>query len=1146
MKSLLKIKGFKPFLAVLIFNAMVDIGHKITIQNILIKSYSGDKLIILSAIVNSLILIPFILLFSPSGYISDRFAKNLIVKYSAFTGLILSILALICYYLGWFWFAFFLTLLLATQSAIYSPAKYGLIKELAGIKWLSLANGAVQALTIGAILGSGLIFSYLFELLYQNQTSPESILRGVAPLGFLLVGLSLFESILATKIPSTYAPKLKEKFKIDRYLKLEYLKRNLQTLKKDKNILLSIIGLSIFWGVSQIIVATFPAHYKLITSDTDTVTIQIILALSAIGLIIGSLIYTTNRTSHIELGGVMVGGFGMAVVLYLFSQATSPLMMGIFSFLFGFFGALSTVPLNATIQFLTKDSELGVILAGNNFIQNISMFLALVFAILLVWFGVDTTGIFLFCVAVILAGTIYATVLMPQLNARVLLLPILKLRYRFIVDGVKNLPPKGGVLLLGNHISWIDWLVLQSASPRAIKFVMDKAIYEQWYLKWFLKRFDVIPISNFGAKKAINKARERLNAGEVVAIFPEGHISYNGQLGEFRRGFELIAKDLKEIKIIPFYLHGLWGSTFSRANKRFKLISKMGSRREIGVFFGKALNSDAKAFEVKQSVKELSIKAWDKSISKMKPIQFHFLRRAKEHPFALAVADNTGVKLNRLKMLSAVLLFNRGLKHALKDSESVGVLLPTSSAGAIANMALFSLGKVVVNLNYTLSKESLSQAISQANIKRVITSKKFIEKLSKKGFNPVDLVEDKLIFLEDIAKGFSKKEKILTLLEALISPMALLRWRYFAKVSINQRAVVLFSSGSENKPKGIILSHKNILGNIKQVSAMLNFQDDDAILSSLPIFHSFGLTVTTLLPLCEGVESICVADPTDAHSIGKMATKYRASIMFGTSTFYRLYAKNRRLHPLMLQSIKMAVAGAEKLDKRVRDEFFKKFGKVLYEGYGATETSPVVSVNMPDMIEADSLRIIKGNKIGTVGQAIPGTVIKIVEPETLKELPVGEDGLILVGGVQVMEGYLNDEEKTKEVIVEIDGVRYYKTGDKGNIDEDGFLSITDRFSRFAKIGGEMISLGAVESSIKEIVDEMEILAVTVPDEKKGERVVLLFAGEIKEEELQALINSSNIHPLLRPSKLIKLKELPKLASGKSDFKRAKEIAYNLN
>jgi len=1144
MKNLLKVKGFLPFLGVLVFNAMVDIGHKITIQNILIKSFSGDELITLSAFVNGLILLPFILLFSPSGFISDHFKKAQIVRYSAIFGLILSILATISYFLGWFWFAFFLTFVLASQSAIYSPAKYGLIKELVGERHLSSANGITQALTISAILGSALIFSAGFEWLYSGEKEPSNILRGVSEIGFLLIALSLFEVILAWQIPSNYRPKKKTYFSLSKYFKLIYLKENLSIIKNDKNILLSIVGLSIFWGVSQMIIALFPAHYKSLTGDENTLIIQAILALSAVGLVFGSLLYTIQKSHHIELGGVMIGGFGMALSLYFFSKSNSVSEFAIFSFLFGFFGAIATVPLNATIQFLAKDEELGVVLAGNNFIQNIAMTTALFGTILLVWFGVESVEIFWSAVLVILAGTLYATFLMPQLNARTLLLPILKLRYRLLVEGLDNLPQKGGVLLLGNHISWIDWLVLQSATPRAIKFVMDKAIYEQWYLKWFLKHFDVIPISNFGAKKAINLAQESLKNGEVVAIFPEGHISYNGQLGEFRRGFELIIKDLEDIAVVPFYLHGLWGSRFSRANRRYKTISNYNIKREIGVYFGEVLDKNVDSFILKQEVRKISVKAWQNSISKMKPVQFHFLKRVKDAPFSLAIADNTGVKLSKLKMFSAILMFVKKLKEKLQDSRNVGILLPTSAIGAIINLALLILGKRVVNLNYTTDKRSLEVALKKANIKKIITSKKFISKLENRGLRPLEPMENRAIFLEDIAQNFTRNFKLFTLLEALFLPRFLLEKLYFKDVKIDEVGVILFSSGSESEPKGVELTHKNILGNIKQVSAMLNFQDGDAILSSLPIFHSFGLTVTTLLPLCEGVETICVADPTDALSVGKMVAKYRASIMFGTSTFYRLYVKNRRLHPLMLESIRMAVAGAEKLDPKVRDDFFHKFGKRLYEGYGATETSPVVSVNMPDIIEPDSLRVIVGNKVGTVGEAIAGTIIKIVDPKTLKELPTREAGLILVGGVQVMRGYLNDKRKTEEVLVEIDGIKYYKTGDKGEIDNDGFLTITDRFSRFAKIAGEMISLGAVENMLKELLEDKidDLIATSLPDEKKGERIILLFSGIAEQNELKNLISDSKIPPIMRPSQIIKVKELPKLASGKSDFNTAKKIA----
>ena len=327
---------------------------------------------------------------------------------------------------------------------------------------------------------------------------------------------------------------------------------------------------------------------------------------------------------------------------------------------------------------------------------------------------------------------------------------------------------------------------------------------------------------------------------------------------------------------------------------------------------------------------------------------------------------------------------------------------------------------------------------------------------------------------------------------------------------------------------------------------MINFSEDDLILNSLPIFHSFGLTVTTLLPLCEGVPMVSVPDPTDAPLVGKSAARYGATIIFGTSTFFRLYTKNRRLNPLMFQSIRMAVAGAEKLKPEIKRAFKQKFGIELFEGYGTTETSPVVAVNMPDALDPDSFEVIVGHKDGSVGQALPGTVVKVVDPQSLEELPVNEDGLIIVGGVQVMKGYYKEPEKTAEVLAEIDGIRYYKTGDKGHLDEDGFIYIVDRYSRFAKIGGEMVSLGAVESKVEEIFkDEIESIAVNLPDEKKGERIVLLYRGDLSEKEVSERIKNSQMAPMMQPSHTMKVDEIPKLASGKADFKGAKSLALEV-
>jgi acyl-[acyl-carrier-protein]-phospholipid O-acyltransferase/long-chain-fatty-acid--[acyl-carrier-protein] ligase len=363
----------------------------------------------------------------------------------------------------------------------------------------------------------------------------------------------------------------------------------------------------------------------------------------------------------------------------------------------------------------------------------------------------------------------------------------------------------------------------------------------------------------------------------------------------------------------------------------------------------------------------------------------------------------------------------------------------------------------------------------------------------------------------------------------------------------SKTAAILFSSGSEGAPKGINLSHHNILGNLKQISDVLNLQSNDVVMASLPLFHAFGLTVNQFMPLIEGAPMICHADPTDAVGSAKAIAQYRATILCGTSTFLRMYIKNRRVHPLMLESLRLVVAGAEKLSDDVRQSFRLKFGKEIYEGYGATETTPVASTNLPDQLDSSYWEVHLGQKIGTVGMPLPGTSFKIVDPDTMQELPTGEDGMILIGGCQVMLGYLNNPEKTAEVITEIDGVRWYKSGDKGHLDNDGFLTIVDRYSRFAKLAGEKISLGAVEAEVRKVLDnpEMEIMAATLPDERKGEKIVLLTVAEVNRSELTHKMIQGGCNPLMVPSVIYQVEQLPVLGSGKADFKQAQKLVAEL-
>ena len=1146
--KLLRTAGFLPYLAIAFLNAGVDLAHKITIQNVLLKSFDGDTLVILTALINAMILLPFIFLFSPAAFINDKFSRTKVIRLSALAAVGISALICLCYAIGEFYMAFALTLLLAAQSAVYSPAKYSIIKSIVGTEQLGMANGIIQALTIIAILFSSFAFSFFFESHYIASNDPNMVLQSVWEIGIALIAFSALEAYFAFKIP--FFPQTAEfseqKFSAKKYASLHYLKENIRTLRQNKNIWLSVIGLSLFWGVSQVIVAAFPAHYKAIFHADNAIVIQAILAVSGLGLILGSYVAGKMSYLHIELGIVPVGAVGIFISLFCLTLTDSNLFLTICSFAFGFFGGLFIVPLNATIQYFAPEAISGKIMAGNNFMQNVLMVAFLLLSILFVKLSLSTTNLLIFASLVCLVGSFYAMLQLPHLFTRLLLLPILKTGYRFHVNGLKNLPQSGGVLLLGNHISWIDWLVLQAASPRAIKFVMYRPIYNKWYLTWFLRIFKVIPIGGGASKESIQTIRSYLENGEVVALFPEGHISYNGQINEFQKGFEHVLEGLENITTVPFYLRGLWGSSFSRADSHYKILSKKRGKREVLVAFGKPINGFIDAVAMKQKVVELSFSAWEHFINEQAPLTHHWLESAKSDLFKECIADAQGTELNNVKFIAAVLSFAKVLKTKLRGQRHVGVLLPSSAAGAIVNMALFVLGKVPVNLNYTLSAESMQKALAKAQIDTVLSSAKFLDKLTAKGFDFNAILADKLLFAEDIAKGLNKTAKTHAFLTALFAPQWWIKLRYFADVKLDDTATILFSSGSEGDPKGIELSHKNLLTNIKQVSELLNFRRDDVILNSLPIFHSFGLTVTTLLPLCEGVKMVSVADPTDGATIGKMSAKHGVSILFGTSTFFRLYTRNKKLHPLMFQNVRIVIAGAEKLKTDVKDAFRLKFGLEIHEGYGTTETAPVAAVNMPNILEKDSLKELTFTKEGTVGLPLPGTIIKIVDPDTLNELKTGEDGLILIGGGQVMKGYLDDPEKTAEVIAELDSVRYYKTGDKGHIDEHGFVTIVDRYSRFAKIGGEMISLGAVEANLSQAIGEDAVFVATaVNDDKKGESVVLLVKSELTISEIQQRIKTLNIPPIMLPSEIFLVDEIPLLGSGKIDFKRAKLLATEL-
>ena len=1149
MLNLFRVRGFAAFTAVVFLNAFIDLGHKIIVQNTIFKIYDGTFQVTLTALINALILLPFILLFTPAGFVSDKFSKPRVMRWSAWAALALTLGITLFYTLGWFWLAFLMTLLLGAQAAIFSPAKYGYIKELVGAAELTTANGAVQAVSTVAMLAGIFAFSVLFEahLAGHEVSSAAEVLPLIAPAGWGLVAAALLELLLAYLLPVSTPAAADLQFNWEAYRRLETLRTNLSEVHANSIVYLSIVGLAIFWAIAQVVVAAFPALAKETLGLMSTVVVQGLLACTGVGIVAGSIIAGRASRQHIETGLVPIGAFGVAATVALVPLLHGVTLQGVNFIALGFLGGLFIVPLNALIQYHAEERVRGTVLAASNFIQNVLMlgFLALTVAASNI--GLQAKNLFYLLVLVALGGALYTVYKLPQALVRIIANMVISQRYRIRVLGFDTVPQTGGVLLLGNHISWIDWAVLQIACPRPIRFVMERGLYERWYLKWFLDSFGVIPIGGAGSRTALDEVRACLGAGQVVGLFPEGAISRTGHLGEFKRGYEQAASDTEGL-IVPFYLRGLWGSTFSRSSARLRVLRGGGMRRDIVVAFGRPLPLSTPAEQLKRRVFELSIESWERYTQTLDTIPEAWLATAKRVKGDLAVADTLSGGLSGYRVITGVLII-AGFVKRYAQGPNVGLLLPTSNGGALANMAVLLRGKTVVNLNYTASAEALRAAINKAEIKTVFTSTRFLERLKQRGIEPDTWLNSVQVYhLETLGKGVTQFQKIATLLQAVLLPRRLLRMLYCARVPLESPAAILFSSGSEGEPKGVVLSHRNIMGNIKQISDVLNTEENDVLMATLPQFHAFGLTATTLMPLVEGIPMVCHPDPTDAVNIGKAVAEYRATILMGTSTFLRLYTKNPRVHHLMFESLRIVVSGAEKLAADVREAFKIKFTKEIYEGYGATETTPVAGTNIPDRLDTTYWKVQFGNKPGTVGMPLPGSSFRIVDPNTLDELPTGEDGLILIGGTQVMLGYLGDPERTAKVIVEKDGLRWYKTGDKGHLDEDGFLTIVDRYSRFAKFGGEMVSLTAVEEQIRRVVGdpELDISAVNLPEAKKGEQILLLVAGtELDLDSLRKTLLDAACNPLTIPSEFRRVAEIPKLGSGKTDFTAARRLAESV-
>jgi acyl-[acyl-carrier-protein]-phospholipid O-acyltransferase / long-chain-fatty-acid--[acyl-carrier-protein] ligase len=517
-------------------------------------------------------------------------------------------------------------------------------------------------------------------------------------------------------------------------------------------------------------------------------------------------------------------------------------------------------------------------------------------------------------------------------------------------------------------------------------------------------------------------------------------------------------------------------------------------------------------------------------------LQRAFVHEARQHGGRQAMADSTKAKLTFGETLLRSVVLGRVLKRLLGPEPYVGLLLPPTVPSSVANIALAMLGKIPVNLNYTASQALVDDSIRQCGIKTVVTSRKVRDKF---GIVP----RASLLFLEDVPGQVRLTDKLLGALIAKLVPIGALGMFLpgLKDDNLDATATVIFTSGSTGDPKGVVLSHRNVLSNVHQVNQQLKLLPDEVVLGILPFFHSFGFTVTIWTILCLGKKVVYHFNPLDARIIGDLCEEHGVTMLVGTPTFVRTYLK--KCEPTKFKSLVHLLVGAEKLKPELCDEIRKTLGIEALEGYGCTELSPVVAVNVLQDVTLPDGRTVKGNHSGTVGMPLPGTQIKTVEPESGDDLPAGASGMILVKGPQVMVGYLNRPEATAKAIK--DG--WYNTGDIGHVDGDGFLHITDRWSRFSKIAGEMVPHTGVEAAIQDLAGTSEhCVAVTaLPDPKRGERLCVVYTEDLglTPAEVQKRLVASNMPRIWIPAAddFVKVDALPFLGTGKLDLRRLKEI-----
>ncbi len=705
---------------------------------------------------------------------------------------------------------------------------------------------------------------------------------------------------------------------------------------------------------------------------------------------------------------------------------------------------------------------------------------------------------------------------------------LLKALYQVEVKGLENLEQGGKrVLIVANHTSFLDAVLLVAFLPGPLTFAVNTFVAQNKLLKPFLalaKIFPMDPTNPLSAKSLIRYLQQDNRA----VIFPEGRITVTGSLMKIYDGTGLVA-DKSAAMVVPVRIDGAQYTPFSRLRGRIRLrwlpkitLTVLEPRR---IAPPAEIRGRARRKAAGRALAEIMTEMMFATSNYRRTLFQALLDARKVHGGSHVIVEDIQRRpLTYNKLIAAAFVLGDVIAQKTKHGEYVGLLLPSMTSTVAAFLGLHAYGRVPAMLNYTIGANGMRSACETAQIKTVITSRRFID--AAKLTDAVRQLGEQvnLVYLEDLAKNITPLDKLNGLALAHLAS-----WAYRRNGGASDAdapAVVLFTSGSEGAPKGVVLSHANLLANREQLAARVDFSAQDIILNALPLFHSFGLTAGTLLPLFSGMKTFFYPSPLHYRIVPEIAYDVNATVLFGTNTFLAGYA--RFAHPYDFYSVRYVFAGAEKLQEETRRVWAEKFGVRIFEGYGATETAPVLSANTP-----------MDHAVGSVGRLMPGIRYQ------LQPVPgVKEGGRLFVHGPNVMLGYLLHANPGVLVPAECElGQGWYDTGDIVTIDDDGFIRIQGRAKRFAKIGGEMVSLTAVEELVARTWPDHAHAVVALPDKAKGEQLILLTERQDAERgALLAAAKAAGIAEINVPKKIVSVRQLPLLGTGKIDYPAVKTMA----